>query len=197
MARAARKREAEAAELSFKPVTAATRKDFIEVFDGPGGPKYCWCMAWRQTSAEVKDASGSSRKKQMLSRIDAKTPVGLVGYLDGEPLAWVSIAPRDTYRKLSGPEAEEGENIWSIVCMYTRRALRGQGLAHQMIAAAVDYAKKKKATAVEAYPVDPDSPSYRHMGFVPAYERAGFKETGRVGTRRHVVRLTLRRPKSA
>ncbi len=181
--------------LTLKPVTAQTREDFIAVFDEPGGPKYCWCMAWRQTNAEVKDSSSASRKRQMLGRIDAGTPVGLVGYQQGEPLAWISIAPRDTYRALGGPEAEEGENIWSIVCMYARRALRGQGLAHQMIAAAVDYAKKNGASAVEAYPVDPDSPSYRHMGFVPAYERAGFKETGRAGTRRHVMRLTLRRRK--
>jgi hypothetical protein len=31
------------------------------------------------------------------------------------------------------------------------------------------------------------------MGFVPAFERAGFEETGREGTRRHVMRLTLDR----
>jgi GNAT superfamily N-acetyltransferase len=185
------------AALTFKPVTTATRADFVAVFEGPGGPKYCWCMAWRQSSAEVKDSSSASRKRQMLGRIDAGTPVGLVGYHDGEPVAWVSIAPRDTYRELGGPEAEKGEHIWSIVCMYTRRALRGQGLAHEMIAAAVDYARKKGATAVEAYPVDPDSPSYRHMGFVPAYARAGFEESGRVGTRRHLMRLTLKRRKSA
>jgi GNAT superfamily N-acetyltransferase len=183
--------------LTFKPVTKTTKDDFVTVFDGPGGPKYCWCMAWRQSNAEVKDSSGPSRKRQMLGRINAGTPVGLVGYYDGEPVAWVSIAPRETYRKLGGPEAEEGEHIWSIVCMYARRALRGQGFAHEMIAAAVKYARTEGATAVEAYPVDPSSPSYRHMGFVPAYQEAGFEETGRVGTRRHVMRLTLKRRKSA
>lgn len=188
---------AQPAKLTFRPVRKETRDDFIAVFEGPGGPKYCWCMAWRQTNAEVKDSSSPSRKRQMLGRIDAGTPVGLVAYQDGEPVAWVSIAPRDTYRELGGPQADPGENIWSIVCMYARRALRGHGLAHQMITAAVDYARENGATAVEAYPVDPDSPSYRHMGFVPAYAHAGFVETGRVGTRRHVMRLTLRRRKSA
>jgi GNAT superfamily N-acetyltransferase len=183
-------------KLSFKPANKATRSDFIAVFDGPGGPKYCWCMAWRQTNAEVKDSSGPSRKKQMLGRIDAGTPVGLVGYADGEPVAWVSIAPRETYRQLGGPAAEPDERIWSIVCMYARRALRGLGLAHEMIAAAVKYARQSGATAVEAYPVDPDSPSYRHMGFVPAYESEGFREIGRAGTRRHVMRLTLGSRKS-
>jgi GNAT superfamily N-acetyltransferase len=189
--------DAKPVKLSFKPVTKTTRADFIAVFDGPGGPKYCWCMAWRQSNAEVKDSSGFSRRKQMLGRIDAGTPVGLVGYADGEPVAWVSIAPRETYRELGGPAAEPEERVWSIVCMYMRRALRRRGLAHEMIAAAVKYARQNGATVVEAYPVDPDSPSYRHMGFVPAYEIAGFKEIGRAGTRRHVMRLTLGSRKSA
>jgi GNAT superfamily N-acetyltransferase len=81
--------------------------------------------------------------------------------------------------------------------MYIRRALRGRGQAHAMIGAAVDYARERGATAVEAYPVDPDSPSYRHMGFVPAFEVAGFAEIGRAGSRRHIMRLTLPRASRA
>jgi hypothetical protein len=46
---------------------------------------------------------------------------------------------------------------------------------------------------VEAYPVDADSPSYRFMGFVAPFEKAGFREVGRAGTRRHVMRRSLGR----
>ena len=181
------------AALTFKPVNAATRADFEAVFEGPGGPKYCWCMVYRVTAEEGRADSAAGRKRQMLGRIDGGVPVGLVGYHGGEPVAWVSIAPKDTYRRLGGPEPEAGENIWSLACMYVRRRLRGEGLAHQLIAAAVQHARAEGATAVEAYPVAPGAPSYRLMGFVPAFERAGFTELGMAGTRRHVVRLTLRR----
>jgi len=75
--------------------------------------------------------------------------------------------------------------------MFVRRDCRGRGLAHELIAAAVEQARKRGATAVEAYPVDPDSPSYRYMGFVPAFRRAGFAEIGMAGSRRHVMRLFL------
>ena len=119
------------------------------------------------------------------------TKVGLVGYLDGEPVAWVSIAPRDTYRDFGGPEAEAGEKIWSLACMYVHRKLRGQGFGNQLIEAARAHAKKRGANVLEAYPVDPKSPSYRFMGFVPAFERLGFKEIGKAGSRRHVMRLGL------
>lgn len=177
--------------LSFVPVTAANRADFETLFEAPGGPKYCWCMAWRTSSEEAQTLSGSQRKPLMLDRIERGEPVGLLGYAGGKPMAWVSIAPKQTYRRLGGPEPAAGERVWSLACMYIPRDRRGHGLAHALIAAAVAHARQQGATVVEAYPVAPDSPSYRFMGFVPAFARAGFAETGMAGSRRHVMRLTL------
>ncbi len=178
--------------LAFKPVTPASWPDFEALFEAPGAPKYCWCMAWRATPEEVKAAPrGSDRKPLLQKRVKTGTTIGLVGYLDGEPVAWVSIAPRETYRDLGGPEAESGDKIWSLACMYVRRQLRGQGRAFELIEAAKTYAKKRGGTVLEAYPVDPKSPSYRFMGFVPAFERLGFKQVGTAGSRRHVMRLPL------
>lgn len=173
-------------------MTKARWPDFEALFETPGAPKYCWCMAWRATPEEVKAAPrGSDRKPLMRARVAEGTMVGLVGYLDGEAVAWVSIAPRDTYRDLGGPEAEKGEKIWSLACMYLHKTLRGEGHGLELIKAATAYAKKRGGTVLEAYPVDPKSPSYRFMGFVPAFERLGFKEIGKAGSRRHVMRLAL------
>jgi GNAT superfamily N-acetyltransferase len=178
-------------KLTFKPVTKSTKDDFVTLFEGPSAPKYCWCMAWRAVGDETK-APGPKRKPMMMKRIDARVPVGLIGYDKGEPVAWVSIAPKDTFRDgLGGPQPEDGEKVWSLVCMFLRRDHRGEGIGHELIDAAVKYAKRRGATIVEAYPVDPDSPSYRFMGFVPAYEKAGFKPAGDAGTRRHVMRLQV------
>ncbi|MEO6394458.1 MAG: GNAT family N-acetyltransferase [Devosia sp.] len=128
----------------------------------------------------------------MHQRVKSGTTVGLVGYLEGEPVAWVSIAPRDTYRgELGGPEAQPAERIRSLACMYVKRQLRKDGLSQELIEAAAAYAKKRGATVLEAYPVSPDSPSYRFMGFVPAFQRLGFKAAGTAGSRRHVMRLAL------
>jgi hypothetical protein len=63
---------------------------------------------------------------------------------------------------------------------------------NQLIQAAIDHSRGRGATVVEAYPVDPDSPSYRFMGFVPIFRAFGFEEVGIAGSRRHVMRLTLR-----
>ena len=148
-------------------------------------------MAWRATPGEIRDTGKASRKPLMQARIDKGTTIGLLGYLDGEPVAWVSVAPRDTYRDLGGPEAKDGEVVWSLACLYVRRQLRGASHGRELIDAAIDYARKRGATVLEAYPVDPKSPSYRFMGFVPAFEKLGFAPAGKAGSRRHIMRLAL------
>jgi GNAT superfamily N-acetyltransferase len=169
-------------------VDQQTRPDLERLFEARGGPKNCWCMVWRATPAEAKQTDNPSRKAALKRRVEADTPIGLVGYLDGEPVAWCSIAPRETYRRLGGLEDEREENVWAVVCFYVVNRLRGLGLSATLIEAAVEHAKQHGATVVEAYPVDPDSPSYRFMGFVASFKAAGFTEVGRAGKRRHVMR---------
>ena len=129
----------------------------------------------------------------MESRVRDSVPVGILGYLGGEPVAWCSIAPRPTYRELGGKKdrAEEPDSIWSLVCFFVVRRFRRQGITQLLIQAAVDYARSMGATVIEAYPVRTDSPSYRFMGVIPSFETAGFHEVGPAGSRRHVMRLPL------
>lgn len=178
--------------LTFRPVDRQTWPDMERLFEAPGGPKFCWCMAWRATPKEAGQTAGPKRKAMLKRRVMRGTPVGLLGYERDRPVAWCSIAPRDTYRPLGGPEARARERIWSVVCFFVVRRLRGAGLARQLLDAAIRQARAHGATVIEAYPVDPGSPSYRFMGFVPMFKAAGFKPVGRAGTRRHVMRRRVR-----
>jgi GNAT superfamily N-acetyltransferase len=176
--------------LTFREVNKKTWPDFERLFEGRGSPKHCWCMVWRTTPEERHQREPSSRKAAMKKRVGGGTSVGLLGYVDGDPVAWCSVAPRDTYRHLGvhDDEATQGENVWSIACFFVVRRLRGQGFTAQLIEAAVKHAKKRGATMIEAYPVDPDSPSYRFMGFIDTFTAAGFEDVGRAGRRRHILR---------
>jgi GNAT superfamily N-acetyltransferase len=182
--------QAELSRLVFQVVDQGRWPDFEKLFGGRGGPKACWCMLWRASPEEAKRKDGASRKVAMARRIAVGTPVGLLGYIDEEPVLWCSIAPRSTYRGLVDDSSSD-DGVWSLACFFVIRRLRGKGITQRIIAAAIDHAKSNGASAVEAYPVDPDSPSYRFMGFIPAFEKAGFTEVGRAGSRRHVFRIQV------
>jgi GNAT superfamily N-acetyltransferase len=178
---------------SFREVDEKNWDDFVQLFEGKGCPSYCWCMAWRPLPGSRQQASNAVRKKSMKRIVTAGTPVGILAYDGSEPLAWCSNAPRASHRPLGGAEYAgiPEEAIWSLVCFFIPRRLRRQGLMTQLLQAAVAVARNRGARVIEAYPVDPDSPSYRFMGFVSKFQRTGFAETGRAGKRRHVMHLML------
>ena len=175
------------ANLRFAEVTRQTRSDFENLFEAPGGPKYGWCMALRHSSRE--HVENDEKKRMMMASIEAGTPVGILAELDGKTVGWCPVAPRQTYRKLSSRQDDGETDIWSIVCFYVPRALRGGGLAAALLDAAIDHAFANGASTIEAYPVDQASPSYRFMGFRDMFAARGFHKIGMAGSRRHVMRL--------
>jgi GNAT superfamily N-acetyltransferase len=181
--------------ITFRPVTSENWHDFEKLFESRGGPKSCWCTVWRTVEASpTAERPATAKKREMKRRISSAVPVGLLGYLHSEPVAWCSIAPRDTYRASMSdvmPD-DEKQNIWSIVCFFVSRPFRGQGIFQKMISAAEEHAARNGATLLEGYPVDPESPSYRFGGYVPAFEQAGYARVGQKGARRHIVRKMLR-----
>jgi len=176
------------AGIRFVEVTQKTRGGFEDLFEQPGAPKYCWCMAWRHSSRE--HVQNDEKKRMMMALIETGTPVGILAELDGKTVGWCSVAPRETYRKLSKQQDDTETGIWSIVCFYVPRALRGGGLASALLDAAIDHAFASGARIVEAYPVDEAAPSYRFMGFRDMFVARGFHDIGTAGTRRHVMRLS-------
>ncbi|MDX8496963.1 GNAT family N-acetyltransferase [Mesorhizobium sp. VK4C] len=174
--------------IRFVEVTRQTRGRFEALFEQPGAPKYCWCMAWRHSSRE--HIENDEKKRMMMALIDAGAPVGIVAELDGRMVGWCSVAPRETYRKLLKQQDDSETGIWSIVCFYVPRPLRGGGLASALLDAAVKHAFAKGARVIEAYPVDEAAPSYRFMGFRGMFTARGFQEIGTAGTRRHLMRLS-------
>lgn len=184
-----------ALDLTFREVDRSTWLDFERLFESRGAPSHCWCMPWREMPAEDrKSGGGAARKAAIRQRVDEGAPIGILGYVEGEPVAWCSIAPRTTHRKgLGGLEApgEDPGKVWSLTCFFVSRPYRGRGVARQLVNAALEHARSNGGSVMEAYPVDHGSPSYRFMGFVDMFRDMGFEQVGTAGTRRYVVRLNL------
>ena len=180
-------------KLEFRAVGPDDWPDVARLFEARGGPKYCWCTLWRPGSrAARKDPAG---KRAVLRRaVRGGTPVGLLAYSGADPVGWCSVAPRDTFRDLGGGSYGPGTRVWAIVCFFVPRPMRRRGVQTRLLAAACALAADEGADVIEAYPVDPESPSYRFMGLAPTFLAAGFEEFGRIGKRRYAMRRWLGTP---
>lgn len=191
--------------LEIHPVTADRWKELAALFGPSGAFAHCWCTWWRQTSAEFSEGvkkKGARNRSLMHSLVEAGSEPGLLAYRDGQPVGWVSVAPRPQYGRIIrsrriGPSPEEAadERIWSVVCFWIPRMERGKGVANELLKGAVERARARGAAVLEAYPVD--KAGGRHpsanlfTGTLSMFKRAGFREVDRPRGAQLVVRRDL------
>jgi len=189
--------------LEIHPLTAQRFRDLETLFNGAGGSQVrgCWCMFYRR-SGRTEVPQGMSRpehaKCSLKALVDAGAVPGLIGYRDGEPVGWVSLGPREEYARLERSplmKPVDDKPVWSVVCFYTAKRVRGRGVAAAMLDGAIQFARVCGARWLEAYPVDrskrsPDESMW--FGCKAMYDRAGFSEVARRKLTRPVMRKTLR-----
>jgi len=188
-------------EFRARPLTAGTWPDLEQLFDLPGGSivRGCWCMFYRRTGKWEGGPGprGAQNKQALCDLVSSGTSPGLIGYLDGSPAGWISLGPREDYLKLRRSpimKPVDGTPVWSVVCSYVARPCRGQGVQHQLLAAAISFARDSGATTLEAYPIDKAGRSqddFIFFGSRSLYEHAGFAEVARRSPTRVVMRLDL------
>ncbi len=175
--------------LQYIPVDRYNWTDLEKLFEDNDGPHDCWCMVWRKMEAGEDDSDSSVRKNSLRRYIDNEFPVGLICYANSEPIAWCSIAPRESYNKLKGDSSLP--NVWALVCLYVSSRYKNAGLAEKLISEALKYARDNGAKFVEAYPFDTDSPGYRFMEFMPEFEKMGFNFINKAGNERNLMSIAL------
>jgi len=167
------------------PLTPDRWGDFERLF-GPGGAYAgCWCMWPRLRSRDWSASRAAGRKESMRAIVGAGEPPGLLVYVDGTPVGWVSVDRRERLdhfeysRKVKALDRPEG--LWSIVCFVIDKGHRKQGLMGRLLNAALDYARNHGARVVEAYPIERrgDLKSYEGFeGIASVFDRAGFVRVG-------------------
>lgn len=151
-------------------------------------------MRWRLTSAEYSRSTKASRIAALDDLVTAEIPVGVLAYLEGDPVGWVSVAPRETlgalerYRALARVDERP---VWSVNCFFIDWRMRRQGVTLGLLNAAVAYARFQGATIIEGYSVAPDASLYIYMGSPAAFRAAGFVDVTPAGRERLVMRYTV------
>ncbi len=198
-----RKRAGKAAStFTVHPLTPSRWADVEDLF-GPdkGANSGCWCMWPRLTATDFQAMSKDRRKKAFRSCVATGPAPGLLLYEKGQAIGWVAVSPRtDVIRfekaKTSALEPEkDSETHYAITCFYVRTGHRKRGLMTDLAKAAIDYARRKKAAALDVCPIDTDKPLMWGEGFVgivSVFRELGFEEVARRSARRPLMRLALR-----
>ena len=188
--------------ISALPLTRERMPDLDAVFQARGCSvaRNCYCMYYRKGSGDYHDYGGklSAKNRRALAKLaDADPPPGLIGYRDGKPVGWVAFGPRTDFARLANSptmRAVDTAPVWSIVCFVVPSEFRRQGVAHELLAAAIAFARQRGARLLEAYPVDRDDDAARDapwFGSLSMFAKAGFVEVARHKPARPIVRRML------
>ena len=175
--------------MEVLPVTPERWPDLVELFGPNGASSGCWCM-WFRVAPKTWSENGGAGNQAAMERVVAGGDVpGLIAYDDGQPVGWISVAPRKAFERIEGPEQGDGRgptspagrSVWSVVCFFIRPGRRGQGVGRALLEAGIERARAHGADVLEAYPVERDSPSNADAftGLRSMFEKAGFREVGR------------------
>lgn len=194
------------------PLTLDRFDDFADVVNPNRRSTHCWCLSHRLSAPQMREL-GETREDAMRALAARDVAPGVVGYADGEPVAWCSISPRTQIPRLEASQLmprTDDVDVWSVICVVVRAGHRRQGHTTRLLEAAVAFAREHGAPAVEAHPVDnrpdgggaasgTDAPdridtTMAFAGTWSMFDRAGFEvvgETAAKGSGR--PRLVMRR----
>jgi len=187
-------------KLVFRPLTPRLVGCMGEVLRGSWGAS-CWCMYPRLMRAEMATMRSAQRREAMTKLARRRRAPGLLAFEGEEPVGWIAVGPRAELARLDASRATprvDDVDVWVIPCISVRPSARGRGIAVALIRAAVAYAARWRAPAVEAYPRagsarTADDNAY--IGTEPLFRRAGFRvirrPQGKAG-RNSLRRVTMR-----
>lgn len=181
-------------------IELATDRDWPDVRTAFGprasNPDSCWCQRFRlHDSASNEEALRTELRS-------ADVPIGLLAYLNDQPVGWTRVVPRNTLSGIVGNPAvqrllEDDAAAWWVTCVNLRREARGRGIGAELLRAAVDHARAHGATVVDGHPVDRHrlkgnpSPAALFAGTLSMFTAAGFHELGRTYPSRPVMRRVV------
>jgi len=184
-----------AIKLTIVPLTPNLWPALEDLFGKWGASNGCWCMYWRIGGAyRGRCAENKEALRKILKR---GSPLGLVAFHGDLAVGWCQLTPRDALPWLDRMwwfQRVDDVSVWAISCFYIRKDYRRQGVMTQLILAAMKTAKRARASALEAYPIDtsvPKSTSNTFTGIASTFARAGFKEVACRSAARPIMRHDL------
>jgi len=181
-------------------------EDLQTVFGVRGQGSRCQCQRYKLQPREsfgsvpVEERAHRLRQQTDCGHPESDTTSGLVAYLDDEPVGWCAVEPRTSYSGLvrhsrvpwSGRDEDKtDDSVWAVTCLFTRARFRRRGVSRALALAAVGFARKRGARAIEGYPITTTAviDEELHVGTYHIFTAAGFTEVSHPTRRRVVMRI--------
>jgi GNAT superfamily N-acetyltransferase len=166
-------------KLTIRPLTPDLWPALEDLFGKAGASNGCWCMYWRLGPA-YHERPRDRNKADFRALVQQGPPPGLLAFDGDLAVGWCQLTPRSALPYLDQRPLTrrlDDTPVWVISCFYIRRSYREKGVSSALIAAALKAAKRARAPAVEAYPVDTAhaGASSNYTGVASAFVRAGFR----------------------
>jgi GNAT superfamily N-acetyltransferase len=182
-------------KLAIHPVTPDLWPALEDLFGENGACNGCWCMYWR-IGARYRKRPRDENKAVFREIVKRGPPPGLLAFDGDVAVGWCQLTPRDALPWLDRTwrlKRVDDVPVWSLSCFYVRKGYRKRGVTSALIAAAVNAARRARAPALEAYPLDADlTPSASGTGYASTFARAGFKTIARLVPPRPIMRHDLK-----
>lgn len=185
-------------QVECHPLTPDRWPDLEALFGPRGACGGCWCMWWRIPRAQFEEQKGEGNRRMMQALVEGGKIPGILAYLDGRPVGWCALAPREEYPTLARSRIlrpVDDRPVWSVTCFFVAREARGMGLTVRLLEAAVAYARSQGAGVVEGYPVDTGGARrpapFVYTGLASAFRQAGFVEVARRSPTRPIMRYYI------
>ncbi|MDP4292495.1 MAG: GNAT family N-acetyltransferase [Bacteroidota bacterium] len=184
-------------QLTFEPLTKANWSQFEQLFGVKGACGNCWCMYYRLNKSDfVEGKADDGNKKAMKQIVWDNKPAGILGFYQGQPIAWCAFAPREDFIKLEKSRVHkriDDKQVWSIPCFFIDKNFRRNGISVALLKGVIRYAKENGIKIIEAYPTIPTQENlpdaFAWIGLYKSFERAGFEIVDRTSKNRPMVRF--------
>ena len=186
-------------QLTFEPLTKKNWGQFVQLFGNKGACGNCWCMYYRLNKSDFKEGKVEDGNKNALKELVWENkPAGILGFYDGQAIAWCAFAPREDFIKLEKSRVHkriDDKMVWSIPCFFIEKSFRRLGVSVALLKGVLEYARENGIEIIEAYPTIPTQEklpdSFAWIGLYTSFERTGFEIADRTSKNRPMVRYYL------
>ena len=167
-------------EVAIRPVSPDQHDAVMHYFDMVAyadNPNWSKCFCCERIVDDYESRTKAQNRALRSSLIRSAKANGLVAYRLGRVVGWCHAAPKAELKSVPG---DARADVGAIVCFVVAPDQRRQGIATQLLDAAVNHLRSRGLKIAEAYPRVGDVEQSRwvrsqYVGPLSMYQKAGFE----------------------